>query len=62
MGGQSSARFQRIREEKRDAYVKISCEISNLNFITDNMPNIKGLFIAGNGDFKTKLSTSAFLD
>lgn len=62
MGGQSAPRFQHTHINKLDAYVKMSGEAATVSFISDNRPNIKGLFIAGNGELKYKLSTSPFLD
>ena len=37
-------------------------ELANRHFITDNMPNISGLVIAGNAAFKTELSEVDELD
>ncbi len=54
-GGQSSGRFGRIRDEKRQNYVtKVSDDCSKI-FITDDKPNVKGLIIAGSADFKDML-------
>ena len=52
-GGQSANRFARLREEKRLTYVKRVAEMSVHNFITNDMPNVKGLILAGSADFKT---------
>ena len=54
-GGQSSMRFCRIRMEKRDAYLKKVCELTTQVFITNNMPNISGIFVAGIAEFKNQL-------
>ena len=43
----------RLREEKRLTYVKRVCELAVHNFITDDMPNVKGIIMAGSADFKT---------
>ena len=61
-GGQSSQRFQRIRLEKRDAYIKIACELCTSCFIDGDKPNVSGLIVAGSSDFKNKLSTSDHFD
>lgn len=52
-GGQSANRFARIREEKRDHYVRKVCELTVQNFISDSVPNVKGIVMAGSADFKT---------
>ena len=54
-GGQSAVRFARQREEKRAAYLKKVAELTNGHFISDNMPNIKGLVLAGSANFKNML-------
>jgi peptide chain release factor subunit 1 len=46
-GGQSAVRFARIREEKRHNYVRKVCELATQHFITNDLPNIKGLILAG---------------
>ena len=52
-GGQSANRFARLREEKRLTYVKRVAELATQNFITNEMPNVKGIVFAGSADFKT---------
>lgn len=52
-GGQSANRFARLREEKRLTYVKRVAELATQNFITNDMPNVKGIVFAGSADFKT---------
>ena len=61
-GGQSSQRFQRIRLEKIDAYIKKTCELTTQVFITNNLPNVSGLFLAGLAEFKNHLSVSPLFD
>lgn len=61
-GGQSAQRFGRIRLEKRDNYIRKVTEIMVQNFITNNMPNINGLILAGPAEFKVMLSKSPLLD
>lgn len=55
-GGQSSMRFGRIRLEKRHNYLAKVTELVNSLFITENLPNVSGLVIAGSSDFKKQLS------
>jgi len=54
-GGQSAPRFARIRTECCYNYITKVCERVTYRFITDNVPNIKGLIIAGAAEFKDKL-------
>jgi peptide chain release factor subunit 1 len=61
-GGQSSVRFARIAEEKRGVYLKKVAELATANFITNDMPNVKGLILAGSADFKYKLNDSQDFD
>jgi peptide chain release factor subunit 1 len=61
-GGQSSQRFQRIRLEKRQAYLKVISELAVKYFISDNQPNVQGLVLAGHAEFKNDLSSANFLD
>jgi peptide chain release factor subunit 1 len=46
-GGQSAVYFAHIREEKRNNYVRKVCELATQHFITNDVPNIKGLILAG---------------
>lgn len=55
-GGQSSARFGRLRLEKRHNYLAKVTEITNSLFITNDMPNVSGLIIGGSSDFKKQLA------
>lgn len=61
-GGQSANRFARIREEKRGAYVKKVAELAAKNFITNDVPNVKGIIMAGSADFKTVIQQSDAFD
>ncbi|KAH9260288.1 peptide chain release factor 1 [Batrachochytrium salamandrivorans] len=62
-GGQSSARFGRIRMEKRANYVRKVSEDANRLFIgSDNMPNVKGIILAGSAEFKQQLQLSDIFD
>jgi len=55
-------RFARLREEKRHAYLKKVAEQTNAHFISNDMPNVVGLVMAGNAGFKTELSETEMLD
>jgi len=57
-GGQSQNRFARIRTEKRDWFLTSVEELTIQHFIdvTTGKPNVVGLILAGNADFKTELS------
>lgn len=55
-GGQSSVRFSRLREEARTNYLSKVTEKVTKFFISENMPNVKGLILAGFADFKNLLS------
>jgi peptide chain release factor subunit 1 len=61
-GGQSAARFARIREEKRHNYVRKCAELATQHFITDDKPNVKGLIIAGSAQLKTQVYESDIFD
>lgn len=61
-GGQSSVRFARLRIEKRHNYLRKMTELATQCFITDNMPNVKGIILAGSADFKLELSKSDMFD
>lgn len=54
-GGQSAMRFARIREEKRHNYIRKVAEIATQHFITNDMPNIVGIVIAGSANLKNEL-------
>jgi peptide chain release factor subunit 1 len=61
-GGQSAPRFARIREEKRHHYVRKVAELTTQHFISDDMPNVKGIVLAGSANFKNDLSGSDLFD
>eukprot|EP00917_Polyrhabdina_sp_WS-2016_P009710 GHVP01021387.1.p1 GENE.GHVP01021387.1~~GHVP01021387.1.p1 ORF type:complete len:408 (+),score=87.26 GHVP01021387.1:392-1615(+) len=61
-GGQSSARFGRLRLEKRHNYVRKVSETMNSLYLTAEKVNVKGLILAGSADFKTDISLSEILD
>ena len=61
-GGQSANRFARIRVEKRRNYLRKVAEATTVNFITNDMPNVKGLILAGSAEFKNDLSKSDLFD
>lgn len=54
-GGQSSARFARLRVEKRLAYVKKVSEMMTNYFITNSASNVEGVILAGHADLKNEL-------
>lgn len=61
-GGQSAVRFARLREEKRHNYIRKVAELATQHFIYDNMPNVKGLVIAGSANLKNDLQNSDLFD
>lgn len=61
-GGQSAARFGRIRDEKRHNYVRKVAELAVHYFVTNDKVNVTGLILAGSADFKTDLSQSDMFD
>lgn len=61
-GGQSAARFQRLRHEKRHNYVRKVAELAVQHFITNDRPNICGLVLAGLAEFKNILRESDLFD
>merc|ERR1711920_17115 len=60
-GGQSALRFARLRLEKRHNYVRKVGEIAVQMFITNDRPNITGLFVAGSAEFKQTLTNDSDL-
>jgi len=61
-GGQSALRFARLRLEKRHNYMRKVGEMCNQFFIPNGeMPNIKGLIVAGSAEFKQALTTDTDL-
>lgn len=61
-GGQSAPRFQRIRLEKRQQYLKKCAELTIQYFITDNKCNVKGLIIAGSAELKDDFTSADLID
>lgn len=61
-GGQSALRFARLRLEKRHNYVRKVAESAVTQFITSDLPNVKGLVLAGSAEFKNDLQKSDLLD
>ena len=61
-GGQSAARFGRLRLEKRHNYVRKVAEVCVQCFITNDQPNVKGLVLAGSAEFKHLLFGSDLFD
>ena len=61
-GGQSSNRFARLRTEKRRNYLRKVAENLTKSFITNNIPNVKGLILAGSAEFKNDLQKSDLFD
>ncbi|KAI8836845.1 peptide chain release factor eRF1/aRF1 [Chytridium lagenaria] len=61
-GGQSALRFARLREESRHNYVRKVAEMATQFFITNDMPNVTGLVLAGSADFKNVLSNTDMFD
>lgn len=56
-GGQSAQRFGRIRLERRHNYIVKVGEMATSIFLTDNVPNVKAIIVAGSGEFKLQLRT-----
>jgi len=61
-GGQSALRFARLRLEKRHNFVRKVGELCTQHFITNDVPNITGLVVAGSAEFKNDLTTSDLFD
>ncbi len=61
-GGQSALRFSRLRMEARNNYTRKVGELATHYFISNNLPNVKGIILAGSADFKSELSGSHHLD
>lgn len=61
-GGQSAVRFARLRMEKRHNYLRKVAELAVQFFITNDVPNVTGLVLAGSADFKTELNKSDLFD
>jgi len=61
-GGQSALRFARLRLEKRHNYVRKVAELATQLYITNDLPNVAGLVLAGLADFKNDLAQSDMFD
>lgn len=61
-GGQSSARFGRIRLEKRHNYVHKVAELATQFYIENNKAKVDGLILAGSGGLKKQLAESDLFD
>ncbi|KAF9604516.1 hypothetical protein IFM89_007637 [Coptis chinensis] len=63
-GGQSAARFGRLREESRHNYVRKTAELATQLYIntSTSQPNVSGLILAGSADLKTELGQSNIFD
>jgi len=61
-GGQSAARFARLRVEARHNYVRKCAELATQQFITGDRPNVEGLVLAGCASFKLELQKSDIFD
>jgi len=61
-GGQSALRFDRLRVEKRNRYIRKIAEMSTHHFISGDRPNVRGLVLAGSGDLKDALANDKFFD
>lgn len=61
-GGQSAIRFARLRIEARQNYITKISEHATRLFITNDLPNITGIILAGSADFKNKLLNSEMFD
>ena len=61
-GGQSAPRFGRLRIEKRHNYIRKVSEALTAAFITNDVPNVKGLILAGCAEFKNDLKKSDLFD
>jgi len=61
-GGQSANRFARLRTEKRHNYLRKVAEGCTAAFITNDVPNVKGLVLAGSAEFKNDLLKNDLFD
>ena len=61
-GGQSALRFARLRLEKRHNYLRKVAELATVHFITNDVPNVTGIVLAGLSLFKNDLSKSDLFD
>ncbi|GAB5353275.1 hypothetical protein AAMO2058_000023300 [Amorphochlora amoebiformis] len=61
-GGQSAPRFNRIRLEKRHAFLARVAEAAISVFISNNLVNVKGIILSGPADLKNDLMDGDLLD
>ncbi len=61
-GGQSSVRFARLRLEKIHLYLRKIAEGATATFITNDIPNVKGLIFGGVAEMKNDLAKSDMFD
>jgi len=61
-GGQSAARFARLRLEKRKNYVRKVAEMANQLYIEQDKVSVKGIVCAGSADFKVQLQQTQHFD
>jgi len=61
-GGQSAVRFARLRVEKRLMYQAKCCEMAVTHFISDNVPSVKGIVVAGAAQLKEEMRDSEHFD
>ncbi len=61
-GGQSSNRYARLRDEERNAYVKMVCERLRLNLVVNNKVNVEGIIMAGSASIKDDILNHNSLD
>jgi peptide chain release factor subunit 1 len=61
-GGQSAVRFGRLREEAYGHYIRKCSELATQCFIKNDVPNVKGIILAGCANFKNKLYDSNLFD
>lgn len=61
-GGQSAARFGRIAQEKRHAYITLVADMVVKYFIENDSLNVKGIIVAGSAEMKDKLTGYKDLD
>ena len=61
-GGQSAARYGRLRKEAIHNYIRKVAESARNCFITDDKVNVKGIIIAGSSELKMVLTRSSLFD
>jgi peptide chain release factor subunit 1 len=61
MGGQSAVRFQRLSEEARHNLVRRVAESTKRRFLSDGIPNVTGIVLAGCAQLKNQLQSSELL-